>query len=809
MYGLIKYKGTIVHVSNRLLGLNETCNFPGRAVLGIARRQKAMKLDVAVVVPQFKDIKKSLKYETVNPACIKYEIRGIPVYVLTGPSYKGKITSWKQGYEHFPAAFWRLMEEKKLFPKIALVQGHGQTMASIFADVPESLSNIKTIFTPYVIKKVTRDMKIGMVFADTTTIWTRGDWSKLLKSYYGNFFENAFERKNVFILSASKSLFNEISFTKQIIKEIMNNLYETYLKTIYSSGYDLSMNILKNKYVPSNVLINVTERMQEKTESKGEIISKGLNASLRCGNIMHVSRGPAIGVTGYRGNFGGIIQMFSKIASLKSNGNDSLFAVLDGGGASRLSVVGLASCGKGEVRLIDKTLNEITIKQASILAQQLPDYGKGWTLLSSNDNIMIPYGPIMNGRDFLHNAKQKILIFAKKIKVRGVHRSDVNYLKNLVTILADSKSGSLSELYVHKKDPVDGEYDLDFILSRLNDLGGDEIYKGTYYFAMTNDIVKMMAEAYSVPSKKDGKPMHETYELDFEMDFIGALAQSREEWMKKYSLTNIERGVPIAQIYNVDDWEYLWETANKIKQAAGGVGIASLNEESIWADLGTLKELVRVSLETVRGRMDSAPLRKLLDMGEKSSVENSYINDVSLPPSEETAQGILHPFFIKHSVFRKGGKVGKNCVIVDSVFEEYAEIPDNTIIIGSHIYKASTPESSDRQDGLIYMYRPRPDIVTNFKGGLAQSTVYTMNGVAFNGSIPIRLDLDVPKLAGKDFSKDPILKHYVLNGNIAEQEIYGIGVSFKILKNGASLKYANRAYSRNMNYIDRLLKELR
>jgi hypothetical protein len=76
--------------------------------------------------------------------------------------------------------------------------------------------------------------------------------------------------------------------------------------------------------------------------------------------------------------------------------------------------------------------------------------------------------------------------------------------------------------------------------------------------------------------------------------------------------------------------------------------------------------------------------------------------------------------------------------------------------------------------------------------------------------MPIRLDLDVQKLVGhKEYAKDPILGHYKMDGNIAEQEIYGTPSNFKFLKNAISLKKTNQSYSRLMVYINRLLKDLR
>ena len=65
------------------------------------------------------------------------------------------------------------------------------------------------------------------------------------------------------------------------------------------------------------------------------------------------------------------------------------------------------------------------------------------------------------------------------------------------TRVALLENGVLVELYVERKNPQDGEYDMEFILKRLNEIGSDCVYKGTFYFAVTNDIARLIAEKYS------------------------------------------------------------------------------------------------------------------------------------------------------------------------------------------------------------------------------------------------------------------------------------------------------------------------
>jgi hypothetical protein len=804
MYGLIINKGTIIHISNRLFGLNRQCGFTGRAVLEIAKKQRSMGFDAAILAPIHKDIPRLLHCETVGQNCLKYEIEGVPVYVLKSSSCRPHPISRDKEYKHFSAAFWKMMEAKHdpLFPKVALIHGHGQAISSIFADALESSSGIKTIFTPYARDQITKDIKFSMAFADMTAVWTKGDLDHFLSSRYWNSFNAAINKGNVSILSSSNNHFKDKQFTagdSALTQELFNNMYYAYLKTIYSSGYDLSLNIMKNEYNPSYVLVDVTERLPANVESKATILTEELQKALHIKNIMCVGKGQAIGEAGYKGTLGGIIHLFREISKLCGKDPENrgpFFGVLDAGSASRLSIVSLASGGKGRVKFLDKTFNEIMLRQQSLLAQQLPGYGKGWTVISSNDNFMIPYGPVMIGNDFLVNAKQKIIMFAKKINIRGVHRSDIHYMKDLSTILAHPSTGTLSEIQVRKKDQA-GEYDMESILLKLNKMGGGEIHKGTYFFAMTNDIVRLMNKKYSVPSVKDKRPMHETYSIDFEKTFIEAAVMDKDVWMKKYSDSE-----SIKNEFVKEDWEYLWNAADSIKESAGGIGVASLGEETIWADLGTLKEVVRVMLEIVRGRSDDIPIRKMLNIGEKASVENSYIRGVSLRPLEVTPEGAYNLFFIRDSVFLKGGKVGENCIIVNSIFEEYAQIPDNTIIIDSHIYETSGSINTKQFLGkLLYRYDPQPSAVTEFKGGIAQSTMYLKDGGQFTGLMPIRIDLDVPRLQknGGKFMKDPVLNYYDLDGEIGE--------SFNSLKYQVSIRKTNEAYNNHMRHLAKLLKE--
>ena len=121
--------------------------------------------------------------------------------------------------------------------------------------------------------------------------------------------------------------------------------------------------------------------------------------------------------------------MFCGISKFNKDSHGPFYAVMDGGRGSRLSVVTLASGGKGEARLLDRPLLEITIGQISSLARQLPGNDQGWTIFAPNDTLMIPFGPIRLGGQPLFNAGQKIIMFAREINIRNAHKTDINYMK--------------------------------------------------------------------------------------------------------------------------------------------------------------------------------------------------------------------------------------------------------------------------------------------------------------------------------------------------------------------------------------------
>ena len=104
------------------------------------------------------------------------------------------------------------------------------------------------------------------------------------------------------------------------------------------------------------------------------------------------------------------------------------------------------------------------------------------------------------------------------------------------------------------------------------------MFNGTYYFALTNDIVRKMADAYSQPSKKNGKPLHEAYALNLEKDFIEAAVTDKVSWKQGYHANG-----KLNEEYHEEDLDRIWNAANDLKQAAGGIGIAGLNEGTIWA----------------------------------------------------------------------------------------------------------------------------------------------------------------------------------------------------------------------------------
>ncbi len=411
-----------------------------------------------------------------------------------------------------------------------------------------------------------------------------------------------------------------------------------------------------------------------------------------------------------------------------------------------------------------RTIGAISQDSAAMVGRQLPAGENGWVVIFGCDNYLLPNGPLRVGNQLLAKAKQGIVLFGHSEKLVGRSASEVDYLKGLGVFFTDAQTGEITAFREKMMTPR-GDFDLDAATEMLSEHGGERVYKNTYFFAMRQDVAAAWYKGFERPSVLDGRPLHESYDIDFSNHFTLACLSSKDEWIALYKARDKR-----AKAFAEGDWMFLWEHAQKIKELAGGIAGADIGSgEDTWSDIGTIEafysRLARIlSSNQVIRRVTRFMLGRL---PENESVHNSNVAGVETPEDES--------FFVGNTVFRKGGKIGKNVIIIGSIFEDYVEIPDNTIIIGSRVHNISFQEG-DRSRKLIYsLHQDSLDPTLDIRGNCAHSTMFLINGQKQTGVFPIAL-------GGKEVrademgrpAKDRLLAWYDMDGSMVTQPIMGM-----------------------------------
>ncbi|HTY13864.1 MAG TPA: hypothetical protein VMD02_06730, partial [Candidatus Omnitrophota bacterium] len=308
-----------------------------------------------------------------------------------------------------------------------------------------------------------------------------------------------------------------------------------------------------------------------------------------------------------------------------------------------------------------------------------------------------------------------------------------------------------------------GNFDLEFAHRLLGNFGGDSVYKNTFFFAFRRDVAEAWAKGYDRPSALDGRPLHETYDLDFSNHFTAAcLTSTKEQWMATYA----DKGKGFAK----SDWEFLWDHAQDIKKMADGLGGADIGSgDETWSDIGTIGEyfsrLKGILSPDAQIRRKS---REMMGIPGAKAVHRAAVDDV-------TFTGESH--YIGRSVFKRGGKIGNNVIVIGSIFESYVDIPDNTIIIGSRIHHVNFDQNSKSPKLIYFVNQDSEEASLTIQGNTAYSSIYLMNGQTLLGGFPIPLTgKETKRNQGTGRSAiEPYLNHYAMDGKMVEQSISGIG----------------------------------
>jgi NDP-sugar pyrophosphorylase family protein len=828
---------SVVHLFNEFNGLNRK-----GALANISKRiavyqKNVLGMDVKVVMRNssemilegFKPVTNCKGTPIEN--MLTNTIDGVPVYVIgehSAHQYPDASNTLSE-YEDFAKGFLQYYHGK-CFGDVSIIHAHDYGMGLALKYFGENENfNIRSVFTMYdpntfdvtvnagmqpedlMFNKELSGIKSGLHYADMSTVWGSAHYQHLTQGKYGRFIKQL-GPSHFFNVETNWESWRE---SGNIPNTAIEALSAAYLEALHGKSLEFSINLKKLGITPNNILVSVTERMP-KEDPRGDTIKAELEHGLGLSTdvVKTSSRGGGL-TTAYTDNIGGIIHMFEHLfgPGKTYDPNGLYYALLTGGVGERLMNICLAAAGiKGEVWLGNKTLNQIMIEQAPMIAAQLPNEGKGYVVIFGNDNLMIPDGPLMVGQHLLANAKQKIFLIAQPQRVMNLREGeDVDYLKELGVMIADKETGTLREFY-EKRKTDDGKFDVEFMKSRLGqpENGGDSVFKNTFYFVMSTDMAKLFHEKYSAKTNKSNgqTSFHETYGLDFSKKFIEATVIDKKTWLERYN---------VKDAYDRLDWEYLWDSAHDIATKAGGLGVINIGENAIWSDVGTIPELNNIYGRLISSdREERALIRGIMDIPDKN-IDRSYTANVSPLLMEDGALEDQNDILISHSVFADGGKIGKNCVIINSLFEEYVEIPSNTVIIGSHLYNVNNMGSFfQNKSKLLYNVHKTSSEEFTFKNEVATASMFSHN-TASGITAPVRTGEFPIFLTGKEkeinldgnFKKDPVLNYYHYNGDMKNEPIKGIGmaVADRATKNTYSLANTSREFMALMKKIDRRLRE--
>lgn len=709
-----------------------------------------------------------------------------------GPLALSQIRSWANNV-------WEVIAHGKL-GRVGLLHGIDHPAGILLWEQSEGLAGIRTVFMPMDPVRFDQVMpiqsegefrrfgdpmrgsfhqggisgfKAGVLASSVVTLWDVAQLNELRdpqKTTYAGFIKYLAERESgkFHILGRGWTPDSESSIPRSYITEIIS----VYLKALYGTGHEFSVNVggipLKDIDV---ALVSTAEKNPEDLRSP-ILLQRMKDAHPEIGlidtAIRYVARYPRPVEQGFRGNMGGVVQMLKEIVEnpmfLSQNPQGNFFAFLNGGDGERGFVTTLNSCVKGELVLGERSIGAMSFDSAAMVARQLPSGDKGWVVIFGCDNFMVPNGPIVIGDHLLSETKQGLVMLGLQERVMGNSLDRINYLKDLGIFFIDPKTGNILS-FREKMQDANQNFDLSTATEMLNLHGGQNVYKNTFFFAMRADVAAVFYRGLCRPSSLDGKPLHETYDLDYSLHFTTpALMENKADWMALYE----KKGKGFAR----SDWEYLFEHAHRVKELAGGIGGADIGSgEQTWSDIGTIGEYYsRLSQILDDNETTRRVARKMMGVPESISETRSYLDNVNLNNGNH---------YISHTVFKKGGKVGSHVIIIDSLFEEYVEIPDNTIILGSQIYRIKfKPE--DRSPKLLYgLSQNSHEAEFVIESNCAHSSIFLLNGQRVAGIFPINLtgkEIRRSSSPGKsERDRDDQLHYYVLDGKMTAQGIFGIG----------------------------------
>lgn len=805
---LVNLRGPILHLAAEFKGVAQR-GFLANLVHRVVTTQASSGLDVRVVIPGSPELNRASIAGTQDKGdYLQGTVEGVPIYVIKDafPAIYPAADNGEplKNYLGFSQAFWSMVG-KGLFNYAIdnsrpLVHLWDHVMGWVLTQRPFELGSIRTIFTPvepattleafgaeeakalaqstfggmvessaFRHERVSGFM-VGLEKAELVTEWQHGFLRELItgQTPLGAFLHPLLKKGHV--VSLNSHGWRPAQQT-DIPTECIDNFEAVALEALFGKGHRFSLKLMelhkRGMWTPAGTLINIVHRKHEERAPliMQEMTKLGIPPTEVIERYKHGMK--------YQNNVGGLLEMSTRLPETPKG---TYLFMLAAGPGTRSGIVSLSfGAMKNRMPLVAKQITKLTLEEAAQVGMQLPGMGEGWVIYFGNDNILVADGALRIGKHLAGRAKQKILLVGQPIEVRRARMADINKLKGLGIYITDPSTGEVI-VFLEKvvKETADaegkaGDFDRTRVVTTyLDPIGSDQVMQNTFFMAMTQEMAKLFNDAdhYSKLTKKNGKPFHETYSIDWSKHFVEpATIEDLDVWMKKYDddakkMPGERAKTKISDVFDRDDWEALWHIAHDLKDKAGGIGGVSIGRDGKWCDVGTNEELLDTNLGIFAPGEEQELWRKLFDVPENTYVRESHVKDVEFADPQSA--------YVDNSLFEQGGKVGKMVIIVDTIFEKRIEIPDNTIVYRGRFYKIEVSKASRSVGTLIYNVRLEP----HQEFSIADNTAY---GTAFLH--------DKPPLRGQHS-----ITHYE-----KERPIDGVGLAVEDAKNIVSLENTRQA----------------
>jgi hypothetical protein len=561
-------------------------------------------------------------------------------------------------------------------------------------------------------------LKAGLTGADIITIGSEselaGYYESKVKSLPEIFKDHETKGKLTAVLDKEAVFSEDMEASASFVK----NLLELYRSTMPFYSFSLNQSIVMGgisgqKFQIDSILRNIRGNDKEKRET----IKLAMDAART--QVYTDARYKEVVLEGEEAGASGsaLIKLFGRSELLEIGRN---IVIMDGSPSVTNLGIMLAEGVKGQIQVLGRRLADQCAATIPAFHWQLPNEGLGWTFVVGNNNILITER-VMTGRRPLNESKFGIQMFGVPVSIAGksAYSPEVKELTSYGIMIADPITGELIEF---RQKPSTYE-----VITNIQDV----CYKNTYLFAVKDNIRKLMVKLYGAVKESEGKPLFDK-NLDWVRHIISPMQMSREDWAAMYGKT------PEDKMFSENEWHDLWLIAQTIKEASGGIGVANVGSKVLSFDTRMNEQFYELHdkvtrIGTPQELLLNKVLRKffsLITVEDNDDVINAEVEGVRLPETKGT-------YLVYESVFKKGGIVGDNCVIIGSQFDEYVEIPNGTIIVGSKL-GAISKQNPNAIGSVLYNYSASGPF--SFQPGKVYASLYLKDGSKVDVEHPLNID---------------------------------------------------------------------